>query len=39
MMRDGVILEDHAVSKRTNAAAQLQKPELARPGEGAPGPI
>src|SRR6266550_2757237 len=24
MMRDGMILDDHAVSKRTNAAAQLQ---------------
>jgi putative ABC transport system ATP-binding protein len=24
IMRDGVILKDHAVSKRTNAAAQLQ---------------
>jgi putative ABC transport system ATP-binding protein len=25
LMRDGVILEDHAVSKRTNATAQLQQ--------------
>jgi hypothetical protein len=25
-MRDGLILQDHLVSKRTNAAAQLQHP-------------
>jgi len=25
LMRDGVVLEDHAVSKRTNATAQLQQ--------------
>ena len=42
MMRDGVILEDHAVSKRTTAATQLQngraRPNTTRPGEGAPEP-
>ena len=26
MMRDGLILRDHLVSQRTNAAAQLQQP-------------
>ncbi len=26
MMRDGMILDDHAVSQRSDAAAQLQKP-------------
>ena len=31
MMRDGLILQDHLVSKRTNAAAQLKN--------GAPEPI
>jgi putative ABC transport system ATP-binding protein len=29
MMRDGVILQDHLVSKRTNAATQLQHPSAA----------
>src|SRR5947199_7341824 len=42
MMRDGVILQDHAVSKRTTAAAQLQngraRPNTTRAGEGAPEP-
>src|SRR6266516_4209708 len=42
MKRDGVILEDHAVSKRTTAATQLQngraRPNTTRPGEGAPEP-
>jgi putative ABC transport system ATP-binding protein len=42
MMRDGLILEDHAVPKRTNAATQLQngsaRPNAVRPGEGAPEP-
>src|SRR5438094_1098106 len=42
MMRDGVILNDHAVSKRTTAATQLQngraRPNTTRPGEGAPEP-
>ncbi|HEU0208709.1 MAG TPA: ABC transporter ATP-binding protein [Candidatus Udaeobacter sp.] len=28
MMRDGLILEDHLVGKRTNAAMQLQQPSL-----------
>src|SRR5213075_1884461 len=41
MMRDGVILDDHPVSQRSNAATQLQqdsraRPEPARCGEGTP---
>jgi putative ABC transport system ATP-binding protein len=31
IMRDGIILEDHAVSKHTNAAAQLQHAAVQRP--------
>ena len=42
VMRDGVILDDRAVSQRLDAATQLQqdgrtRPDLARRGEGAPG--
>jgi putative ABC transport system ATP-binding protein len=40
MMRDGVILDDHAVLRRLDAATQLQngraRPEPARRGEDAP---
>src|SRR5581483_6606714 len=41
-MRDGVILDDHLVSRQLDAAAQIQtgraQPESARDGQGAPGP-
>ena len=41
IMRDGVILDDHLVTQRFEAAAQIQqngraRPEPARRGEGAP---
>jgi putative ABC transport system ATP-binding protein len=42
MMRDGEILDDHLVSRRSNATAQIEngraRPEPARRGEGTPSP-